>query len=173
LVDKEVFLFNSEFMILCLLGIFKPDSRYFPILLGFPIGLILPVISWSLWKQFPTLKWLALINFPILLLATNNLPPAPAAEYPSWFFVGFIFSFILYRYAHHWWEKYAYIFSAAMSCGVAIAGFIIFFLLENHGIALPHWWGRGGKTGDGCPLASANFSGIIPTERNLNHVEFF
>jgi hypothetical protein len=152
---------------LCLLGSFHPSSRYFPVLIGFPIGIILPIISWYLWKRFPDIKWLGLINFPILLMATNNLPPAPTVEFPSWFLVGFIFNYVLYRYAHNWWEKYAYIFSAAMSCGVALSGFFIFFLLESNGIHFPKWWGLGGRIGDGCPLASANYSGIIPTDRDL------
>jgi hypothetical protein len=100
-------------------------------------------------------------------MATNNIPPAPAVEYPSWFLVGFIFSFILYRYAHDWWEKYAYIFSAAMSCGVVISGLFIFFVFQNNGIFFPRWWGMGGPTGDGCPLDTANYSGILPTHRDL------
>ncbi|CAF0775324.1 unnamed protein product [Adineta steineri] len=148
-------------------GLFKPGSRYFPILLAFPIGFILPMISWYLYKKYPSTKWLALINFPILLLSTTNLPPAPTVTFPSWFLVGFIFNFILYRHASNWWQKYAYIFSAAMSCGVAICGFCIFFLFENQHIHFPQWWGLGGPTGDGCPLASANYSGSIPIERDL------
>ncbi|CAF2395574.1 unnamed protein product [Rotaria sp. Silwood2] len=122
---------------------------------------------WLLWKAFPNIKWLALINFPILLMATINMPPAPAGEFPSWFLVGFIFNFILYRYAHNWWEKYAYIFSIAMSCGVAICGFIIFFALQLNHTSFPQWWGLGGLNGDGCPLDSANFSGVIPTDRYI------
>ncbi len=118
-------------------------------------------------RKFPNIKWLALIHFPIILTATNSIPPAPAAEYPSWFLVGFIFNFIIYRYAHSWWEKYAYIFSAAMSCGVVICGYTIFFIFQNNQIYFPHWWGTGGPTRDGCPLSIANYSGFVPTERDL------
>jgi hypothetical protein len=146
---------------------FGPNSLYFPLLIGFLIGLILPVISWLLWKKYPNIKWTALIHFPIILLASTNLPPAPAAAYPSWFLVGFIFNFVIYRYAHLWWEKYAYIFSAAMSCGVAICGFVIFFIFQNNQIYFPEWWGTGGPTGDGCPLSVANYSGIVPIDREL------
>ena len=78
--------------------------------------------------------------------------------------VGFIFNYIIYRYAHDWWEKYAYIFSAAMSCGIALGGFIVFFTLQNNGIYFPKWRGTGGPTGDGCPLSVANMSGIIPKD---------
>jgi hypothetical protein len=144
-----------------------PDSPYTPLLYGFALGAICPILSWCLWKMFPNIKWLALINFPIIFIASNLIPPAPAAEYITWFLVGFIFNFILYRYAHEWWQKYAYIFSAGMSCGVVLAGFIIFFALQNNNILFPQWWGLGGPTGDGCPLDSANYSGILPTFSNL------
>jgi hypothetical protein len=127
------------------------------------MGAILPIISWGLWKKLPNIKWLGLINFPIIFTATILIPPAPAAEYPTWFLVGFIFNFILYRYAHDWWHKYAYIFSAAMSCGVVICGLFIFFVFQNNDIRFPIWWGMGGPTGDGCPLEGANYSGILPT----------
>ncbi|CAF3359977.1 unnamed protein product [Rotaria sp. Silwood1] len=148
-------------------GSFIWNSQYSSMLYGLLIGAILPILSWFLWKAFPRIKWLALINFPIFFMATIMLPPAPAAEYPSWFLVGFIFNFILYRYAHNWWEKYAYIFSIAMSCGVAICGFVIFFAFQLHSSSFPQWWGLGGINGDGCPLDGANFSGVIPTDRYI------
>lgn len=99
-------------------------------------------------------------------MGTNALPPALASQYLSWFLVGFLFNYVLYEYAHDWWEKYTFIFSAAMSCGVAICGFLIFVVLESRYVSPPQWWGLGGVTGDGCPLASANSSGILPTYRN-------
>ncbi|CAF3574204.1 unnamed protein product [Rotaria sordida] len=148
-------------------GSFIWSSQYSSMLYGFLIGTILPILSWLLWKIFPHIKWLALINFPIFLMATTNFPPAPAAEFPSWFLIGFIFNFILYRYAHNWWEKYAYIFSIAMSCGVAICSFIIFLAFQLNHTDFPQWWGLGGINRDGCPLDSANFSGFIPTERYI------
>ncbi|CAF4968829.1 unnamed protein product, partial [Rotaria sp. Silwood1] len=142
---------------------FGISSIYSPLLFGLLLGLVLPIISWFLWKKFPNIKWLAFIHVPIIFVTTNNIPPAPAGEYTTWFLVGFIFNFILYRYAHAWWEKYAYVFSAAMSCGVAICGFIIFFMLQNNNIEFPEWWGTGGPTRDGCPLEIANYSGYVVT----------
>ncbi|CAF3848822.1 unnamed protein product [Rotaria sp. Silwood1] len=142
---------------------FGISSIYSPLLFGLLLGLVLPIISWFLWKKFPNIKWLAFIHVPIIFVTTNNIPPAPAGEYTTWFLVGFIFNFILYRYAHAWWEKYAYVFSAAMSCGVAICGFMIFFMLQNNNIEFPEWWGTGGPTRDGCPLEIANYSGFVLT----------
>jgi len=142
---------------------FGSSSIYYPLLFCFLIGTILPVPGWLLMKGFPQYKWLGYIHFPVLFAGLSQLPLAPAGEYPSWFAVGFFFNFILYRYAHSWWLRYAYLFSAAMSCGVAVCAILIYFTFENNNIYFPTWWGTGGITGDGCPLASANFSGDLPT----------
>ncbi|CAF3869146.1 unnamed protein product [Rotaria sp. Silwood1] len=157
-------LYIIDFMECSFVKTFGVGSIYFPLLFGLLLGLVLPIISWFLWKKFPNIKWLAFIHFPMILVATNNVPPAPAGEYTTWFLVGFIFNLILYRYAHAWWEKYAYVFSAAMSCGVAICGFIIFITLQNNNIKFPEWWGTGGPTRDGCPLEIANYSGYVVTD---------
>lgn len=100
-------------------------------------------------------------------MGTNAWPPAPSSEYVSFFIVGFIFNYFIYRRAHAWWEKYAYIFSVAMSTAVAICSFVIFFALQLSNISFPSWWGLGGPTGDGCHLDGANFTGYIPQNYDL------
>jgi hypothetical protein len=144
---------------------FGVGSTYSPLLYGFLIGAILPIPAWILMKKFPHIKWLEYIHFPIMLSATAMMPPAPPGNYPSWLLVGFIFNFILVRYARSWWKQYAYVFSAAMDCGVAVAAIIIFFSLQNNQINFPNWWGLGGDTGDGCRLSHGNYYGDIPTHR--------
>jgi OPT family oligopeptide transporter len=142
--------------------IFGPSSIYYPLLFAFVIGAVLPIPAWLLMKRYPRNTWLQYIHFPALLSGLAVLPTAPSGEYPSWFTVGFFFNFILFRYAHSWWKRYSFIFSAAMSCGVAIGAILIFFILENNRIFFPQWWGTGGITGDGCPLSHGNFSGDLP-----------
>ncbi|CAF3764520.1 unnamed protein product [Rotaria sp. Silwood1] len=142
--------------------VFGFQSIYWPLLFGFLIGALLPVPVWYLRMKYPKVKWLQYVHLPVILVGTSRIPPAPAGEYSAWFIVGFLFNFVIRRYAHAWWERYAFIFSAAMSCGVVVSALTIFFALTNNNIYFPAWWGTGGITGDGCPLASANFSGIIP-----------
>lgn len=141
---------------------FGKGSTYSSLLYGFLIGAVLPIPSWILMKKFPKITWLKYIHFPIMLSATSVMPPAPPGNYPSWFLVGFIFNFVLARFCTHWWKRYAYVFSAAMDCGVAIAVLVIFFALQNNGVEFPTWWGTGGPFGDGCPLSHANFYGVFP-----------
>ena len=145
---------------------FGPGSIYSSLLYGFLIGALLPIPSWILMKKFPHIQWLKYIHFPIMLSAAIMMPPAPPGNFPSWLLVGFIFNFILFRYARAWWKRYAYVFSAAMDCGVAVSVIVIFFTLQNNGIDFPTWWGTGGSAADNCPLSRANFYGRIPTYRN-------
>ncbi|UJR28088.1 hypothetical protein I4U23_009344 [Adineta vaga] len=146
---------------------FGPSSPYFPLLFGFVLGALLPFPAWFLQKKYPEKKWLEYIHFPVMLSGLSLLPAAPAGEYPSWFAVGVFFNFILFRYAHSWWKRYAFLFSASMSCGVAITALFIFLVFENNNITFPTWWGTGGITGDGCPLANGNFSGVLPHYKSL------
>ncbi|UJR35833.1 hypothetical protein I4U23_028579 [Adineta vaga] len=146
---------------------FGKGSLYSPLLWGFLIGAVLPIPPWFLVKKYPNIKWLKYIHFPIMLSATAVMPPAPPGNFPSWLMVGFIFNFVLLRSARSWWKRYAYVFSAAMDCGVAFSVVFIFFAFHNNGIEFPKWWGTGGPTQDGCPLSYANYSGIIPTDRPI------
>ncbi|CAM4839180.1 unnamed protein product [Rotaria magnacalcarata] len=146
---------------------FGKGSTYSSLLYAFLIGALLPIPVWFLLRKFPNTTWLKHVHFPIMLSATAMMPPAPPGNYPSWLFIGFFFNFVLVRYAHSWWKRYAYVFSAAMDCGVAICGLVIFFALQNNDIEFPSWWGTGGDTGDGCPLSHANYSGILPSSRPI------
>ena len=147
---------------------FGKGSTYSPLLFGFIIGALLPIPPWFLMKKYPHIKWLKHIHFPIMLSATAMMPPAPPGSYPSWLIAGFIFNYVLLRYAKSWWKRYAYVFSAAMDCGVAFGVLIIFFIFQNNKIEFPIAWGNGGPTGDGCPLSHANFSKHIPSDRPLS-----
>jgi hypothetical protein len=149
------------------LKMFGPKSVYWPLLYGFLIGALLPVPVWILRRKYPRISWLQYVHFPIILSATSMIPPAPPGEYPSWLIIGFLFNYVLFRHAHAWWKRYAFVFSTAMNCGIVVSALIIFFALTNNNVNFPTWWGTGGITGDGCPLASANFSGIIPDYKRL------
>ena len=142
---------------------FGKQSIYSPLLYGFLIGAVLPIPAWLLMQRFPKVTWLKHIHFPIMLSATAMMPPAPTGNYPSWLFVGFIFNYVLVRYARTWWKRYAYVFSAAMDCGVAFGVIVIFFALQNNNIEFPTWWG----SGEPCPLSRANFYGVLPKSRPM------
>ncbi|RKP22210.1 OPT oligopeptide transporter protein-domain-containing protein, partial [Syncephalis pseudoplumigaleata] len=121
---------------------FGSEGYYSSLLWWFLVGLLVPVPFWLLSRRFPG-TWLQYIHTPVILGATAIMPPAQPVMYPTWFLVGFIFQFVIYRYRHQWWTKYNYVLSAALDSGVAIAGIVIFFAFQYHPVELD-WWGTKG-----------------------------
>ncbi|XP_075492731.1 oligopeptide transporter 4-like [Primulina tabacum] len=113
-------------------------------------GAIGPIIVWLFHKAFPNKSWIPLVNLPVLLGATAYMPPATPLNYNSWIIVGTIFNFFIFRYRKKWWQRYNYIFSAAMDAGVAFMAVLLYFSLGIENIGL-NWWGA---EGEHCPLAT-------------------
>jgi OPT family oligopeptide transporter len=109
----------------------------------FLVGAAGPVIQYALHRAFPSRRWIAMINLPVLIGAT-------AVNYNSWVLIGIVFNFFVFRYRKMWWQRYNYILSAALDAGVAFMGVLLYFTLsmENRNI---DWWGTAGEH---CPLAS-------------------
>ncbi|KAB1215078.1 Oligopeptide transporter 5 [Morella rubra] len=124
-----------------------PELNWF-----FLIGFLAPVPGWLLWRKYPDKVWLRLINMPILLGATSNMPPARTVNYWAWIGVGIFFNFYIYYKFKGWWARHNYILSAGLDAGVAFMGVILFFALQSNDINGPSWWGL--AFDDHCPLAS-------------------
>ncbi|KAL2513540.1 Oligopeptide transporter 4 [Forsythia ovata] len=116
----------------------------------FLIGGLGPVLVWLLHKAYPKQSWIPLINLPVLLGATNAMPPATPLNYNAWIIVGTIFNFFVFRYRKHWWQRYNYILSAALDAGVAFMAVLLYFSvgMENREL---NWWGT---EGEHCELAT-------------------
>ncbi|CAF4484796.1 unnamed protein product [Didymodactylos carnosus] len=137
------------------------DVPYYNVFWFFPLGVILPVIQWLILRKWPSQSWLGYVHFPIMFSSLSYLIPAPAGNFVSWLFLGLVFNYVVKKYVFDWWDRYAYIVSAALDIGVAFSSLFIFLVLSNQGISFPNWWGMGGSS-QGCPLSGANYSGIIP-----------
>jgi OPT family oligopeptide transporter len=124
---------------------FGPTSPYHALMWWFLIGFLLPIPVWLVARRFPN-SWLKYVHVPVILGATAIMPPASPVMYPSWFILGFIFQFYVYRYHTVWYNKFNYVLSAAMDSGVALSAIVIFFAFQYHDIAIK-WWG----TEDDCP----------------------
>uniref|UniRef100_M8BF77 Oligopeptide transporter 4 n=1 Tax=Aegilops tauschii TaxID=37682 RepID=M8BF77_AEGTA len=138
--------------------IFGPLGNYAAINYFFLIGAASPFVVYIFHRIFPDKKWILLINLPVLINATASMPPATAVNYNSWLLVGTIFNFFVFRYRKRWWQRYNYIFSAAMDAGVAFMAVLLYFALtmQNRSIV---WWGTAGEH---CPLA------ICPTSKGVD-----
>ncbi|KFZ08867.1 hypothetical protein V502_09095 [Pseudogymnoascus sp. VKM F-4520 (FW-2644)] len=121
--------------------LYSPGKIYSGFLHMFWIGALCPVVTWLMLKRWPNNKVLKNINWVVFFGGTNNYPPATGINYTSWFAVGFLFNWYIKRRKGAWWQKYAYVTSAALDVGLALAGIIIFFALGYNGISL-NWWGN-------------------------------
>eukprot|EP00253_Pinus_taeda_P001021 PITA_01021 len=130
--------------------IFGNLGEYAAINWFFIAGAIAPVLAWLLHKAYPGKEWIRSINMPILIGATHLMPPATAVNYSSWIIVGFIFSFVIYRYKKDWWQRHNYVLSGGLDAGMALMAVLLYMCLGLENVTLK-WWG---ENLDGCPLAS-------------------
>lgn len=128
--------------------VFGAGGQYTAMLIGWPLGLLIPVLFWLLQKRFPKSRWMRQIH-PIAMIygclywAPYNLSyviPAVPIAWLSWMYVK-------NRYLA-FWSKYNFVLSASFSSGIAIAAIIMFFALQWNGLSLD-WWGNS-VTAQGC-----------------------
>ena len=128
------------------LGLYE-KTNYF-----FLVGLLAPVPVWILLRIFPEKKWIKLINMPIILGASGNMPPARAVNYIMWFIVGILFNIVVYRRFKGWWARHNYVLSVGLDAGVAFMAILTYFALGIRDINGIEWWGL--DLDRQCPLAN-------------------
>ncbi|KAJ3310946.1 hypothetical protein HDV04_004552 [Boothiomyces sp. JEL0838] len=103
---------------------FGPSSPYFSLLLGFPIGFLLPFIPWYLNKVSPKKFW-KYVNIPLLTIGFHAGSNQATVVVP--FLISYIFNVVVFKYRRQWWDKYNFILACALDSGVAVASLIIIF----------------------------------------------
>ncbi|ORY63916.1 OPT oligopeptide transporter protein-domain-containing protein [Pseudomassariella vexata] len=143
--------------------VFGKGGLYTPLLVGFPLGFIVPIIFYYVQKKYQK-PWLRQVHpvaifYGAITWAPYNLsyiwPAVPIAWY-SWVhlkskYLGF-------------WSKYNFVLSASFSSAIAIAAIIIFFSLQWTGVELS-WWGN--------DVVSQGCEGTACTLMTLNEGEYF
>ncbi|KAJ3276094.1 hypothetical protein HDV01_006264 [Terramyces sp. JEL0728] len=104
---------------------FGKGSPYYSLLLGFPIGIVLPFIPWLLNKVVPSKNW-HLINIP--LLTQMNFTGQNQGFLTIPFILNIVFNKFIYTYNREWWNKYNFILSVALDSGAAVATLVITFM---------------------------------------------
>ncbi|CDP19589.1 unnamed protein product [Coffea canephora] len=135
------------------LRVFGPQGKYSALNWCFLGGALAPILVWLLHKIFPSQKWIKLINFPVILGSTGNMPPATSLNFNSWIFIGTIFNFFVYRFRKSWWQKYNYVLSAGLDAGLAFMCVLLYFCLQYEGIGIS-WWGTKTHMAEHCELPS-------------------
>ncbi|KAI0171718.1 OPT-domain-containing protein [Hypoxylon sp. FL1284] len=127
--------------------VFGQNGMYTWLLIGFPIGLLIPIAVYYMNKKLAR-PWMRQIH-PVAMLyggipwSPYNLSyiwPAVPIAYASWIY-------LKQRYLG-FWSKYNFVLSASFSSAIAIAAIIIFFTLQWTEVTL-NWWGND-VTSRGC-----------------------
>ncbi|OOF98977.1 hypothetical protein ASPCADRAFT_127562 [Aspergillus carbonarius ITEM 5010] len=143
--------------------LFGTGQIYNPLLYGFLLGALLPIPFYFFTKWWPRSGW-RYVYIPLAFYGAADLAPYNVTYAWTPMVVGFIFNFWIKRRWQAWWEKYAYVFTSAMSCGVAISAIVIFFAVEYHAVNV-NWWGNEvsyvGCDNDACPLLNIPEGGKI------------
>lgn len=105
---------------------------------AFLAGALAPVIVYVLSRRWPIVRR---FNVPVFIIGMlgfvpYNLAYGTAALYPA-----LLFGWWIRRRFPNWWERYAYVISAALSLGTALSGLLIFFAFQYKDIQV-HWWGN-------------------------------
>lgn len=119
---------------------FSAGKMYHPILYFFLIGMLVPFITYALYKRHPQ-KWYGKLNAPVFFTGSGNIPPATGVNYASFAIVGFVFNYLIKKKWRSWWTQYNYVLSAGLDSGVAIATVLIFLCVTYPGGKL-EWWGN-------------------------------
>nr|XP_031859239.1 OPT family small oligopeptide transporter [Kwoniella shandongensis]KAA5526311.1 OPT family small oligopeptide transporter [Kwoniella shandongensis] len=134
--------------------LFGPGRRYNALLIGFPVGFVLPFICRFLQNRFPKQQWLRQLH-PVMICAGGLLwaPYNYANFLPAVYITCFSWLYIKKRYLA-FWSKYNYVLAAAWMTAIALAAIVIFFGLQIPAIELD-WWGNSayaqGCEGVACP----------------------
>ncbi|KAI1467699.1 small oligopeptide transporter, OPT family [Daldinia caldariorum] len=142
--------------------LYSVGKIYSGLLHFFWIGLILPPITYYIWKKTGN-EFVRKINWPLIFVGTYNVPPATGINYSSWYIVNLIFNKIIYQRFYAWWAKYNYVLAAALDTGLAISGIVIFFAVTyGPNVQFPDWWGNTvwQNTADGQGLPWLQMPGV-------------
>ncbi|KAJ4150568.1 hypothetical protein LMH87_011313 [Akanthomyces muscarius] len=143
--------------------VFGKDGQYRWLLMGFPIGIILVLISWSLKKAMPNNR--AIRQVHIVAVIAGSLQWAPYSFSYAWGAVPvawFSWIFIRGRYLA-FWSKYNYVLSGSLSAAIAISAIVMLFSVQWAGKEID-WWGNN-QTGLGCEDKACKLHHLAQGER--------
>jgi OPT family small oligopeptide transporter len=134
--------FFSASVIWGLLGpqrIFSPGQVYAALLIGFPLGALLPIVLYYATKRWPRSN-VRFAMAPVILGGGGSIPPASPLNYLTWGVVGFIFQKVIRERNFRWWSRLNYLTASGLDTGLAICTLFIFFAFTLNNIDGPKWW---------------------------------
>ncbi|CZR56581.1 related to sexual differentiation process protein isp4 [Phialocephala subalpina] len=121
--------------------VFGKGGQYSALLVGFPLGLVLPFVVYWFQRKFPRQSWLRQVH--VVAIMYGAITWAPYNVSYTWPAVPIAWLSMIYfkRRFLPFWSKYNYVLSAAFSSAIAIAAIIIFFGLQWTETSVD-WWGN-------------------------------
>nr|WVH01952.1 OPT oligopeptide transporter protein [Naematelia aurantialba] len=152
--------------------LYGPGGRYKALLIGFPVGFVLPFMMWGLTRAFPKQKWLRQLHPVMICAGALQWSPYNFSYYwPTVMLTWVSWVYVKRRYLA-FWSKYNYVLAAAWMAAIAIAAIVIFFALDIPGVELD-WWGNDvsylGCEGTACtrlPIPDSGYFGPDPGTYN-------
>lgn len=145
------------------LKVFGKDGQYRWLLMGFPVGILLVVLFWSLKKAMPNNR--ALRQIHIVAAIAGSLQWAPYSFSFAWPAVPvawFSWIYIRSRYLA-FWSKYNFVLSASLSAAIAISAIIMLFSVQWAEKEI-NWWGNN-QASVGCEDTPCTIKHLADGER--------
>ena len=117
------------------------NGPYSVLLYGFLIGAVFPIPFYFLAKKFPSSRILRNFHTTVFLAGCLSWTPYNLSHSWSAVPIAYVFQVFIRKRYLAWWQKYNYILSTSLDCGVAIAAVVTFFALQWPEINID-WWGN-------------------------------
>ncbi|KAK2048969.1 OPT oligopeptide transporter [Colletotrichum somersetense] len=143
--------------------VFGHQGQYNYLLLGFPIGILLPVAFYFLIKYLPRNRYLRQFH-PVALFygGVNWAPYSFSYAWPAVPIAWLSWIYVRNRYLA-FWSKYNFVLSASFSAGIAIAGILMLFTVQWLGVDI-EWWGNA-QASAGCEGTACTLKTLAEGER--------
>jgi OPT family oligopeptide transporter len=145
--------------------VFGKGGLYTLLLIGFPVGLVVPPILYFVTRKFPQKKWLRQIHPVAIIYGALTWAPYNMAYVWPQVPIGFMAMVWLKTRYLACWSKYNYVLSASWSAAIGISAIIIFFSVQYSGNVSLDWWGNN--------VSSMGCEGTACTRMKLAKGEFF
>jgi OPT family oligopeptide transporter len=121
--------------------VFGHKGQYAALLVGFPLGIVTPLLFYFLVKWKPRIRWIR--QFHPVAVWYGGVYWAPYSFSYAWPTVPIAWLSWIYvrgRYLS-FWSKYNFVLSASFSAAIALAGVIMLFSVQWAQIEI-NWWGN-------------------------------
>ncbi|KAJ3096780.1 hypothetical protein HDU97_005586 [Phlyctochytrium planicorne] len=119
---------------------FGPNSPYHSCIYGFIIGLVLPLFFYVLHRLHPKGPW-HLVNVPLLAVFPMQAGTT-RSDLITPFIIAVLVNVVVRKYWKEGWSKYAYVVSAGLDTGAAVAVTVVLCLVganPGYQILMPFW----------------------------------